>query len=98
MKFQVFVSTFPITDAGHMRTEHVYRKFPNHTEAIQALLQKDATFREICADYEELSVYLDEYCRSKGRPSIECDHTRELMRELEDEIIQVLRGAEFHPL
>ena len=76
-----------------MVTNHVYRKFSNRIEAIQTLLQKEATFREICADYEEICTWLDDYCRSKGRPSEECDHARELIRELEDEIQNVLRGA-----
>ena len=74
-------------------TDHVYRKFSNHTEVIQALLQKDTTFREICADYEEICTWLHDYCRSKGRPSKECDFARELIRELEDEITEVLRSA-----
>ena len=74
-------------------TDHVYRKFSNHVEAIQALLQKDTTFREICADYEEICTWLHDYCRSKGRPSKECDFARELIRELEDEITEVLRSA-----
>jgi uncharacterized protein YdcH (DUF465 family) len=78
-----------------MKTEHVYRKFPNYIEAIQALLQKDATFREICADYEEMCTWLIGYCRSKGLPSKECDLSRELIRELEDEITEVLRSAGF---
>ena len=73
--------------------DHVYRKFPNHIEAIQALLQKDTTFREICDDYEEMCAWLDDYCRLKGRPSEECDHARDMMRDLEDEIIKALRNA-----
>ena len=76
-------------------SDHVYRKFPNHIETIQDLLQKDASFREICADYAEICIWLDDYCRSQGRPSEECDHARQLMRELEVEIIQVLRDHEF---
>ena len=78
-----------------MMTVHVYRKFPNYIEAIQAFLQKDATFREICADYEEMCNWLDGYCRSQGRPSEECDLARELIRDLEDEINQMLRDTEF---
>ena len=74
-------------------TDHVYRKFPNYMEPIQVLLQKNATFREICADYEEICTWLHDYCRSKGRPSKECDFARELIRELEDEITEVLRSA-----
>ena len=80
-----------------MKTEHVYRKFPNHFEAIQAFLQKDATFREICADYEEICTWLDSHDRSEGPPSKEYDLTRELMRELEGEIIQMLKDSGIYP-
>ena len=76
-------------------TDHVYRKFSSHIEAIQALLQKDTTFREICADYEEMCTWLAYHCRSQGRSSEECDRARELIRDLEDEITKVLRNAEF---
>ncbi len=78
-----------------MNAEHVYRKFPEHIDAIQALLQKDATFREICADYAEICTWLDDYCRSQGRPSEECDHARQLIRDLEVEIVQVLKDGGF---
>ena len=76
-----------------MKTEHVYRKFPNHIEAIQELLNKDDTFREICDDYEEMSTWLENYCYSKGRPSEECDHAREVIRDLEDEIRRKLKES-----
>lgn len=76
-------------------TDHVYRKFSNHVESIQALLQKDATFKEICADYEEICAWLAAHCRSAIEPSEECDRARELIRELEDEIDKALEDAGF---
>jgi len=76
-------------------SDHVYRKFPNHIEAIQAILQKDTTFREICADYAEICTWLDDNCRSQGRPSEEYDHARQLIQELEVEILQVLKDQGF---
>ena len=36
-------------------------------------------------------------CRSIGRPSVECDHAREVIRDLEDEITMVLREAGYVP-
>ncbi len=78
-----------------MIAEHVHRKFPNHIEAIQELWQKDTTFREICADYAEICTWLDDYCRSQGRPSEDYDKARQLMRDLEVEIIQVLKDRGF---
>ncbi len=78
-----------------MMSDHVTKKFPNNIDAIQILLQKDANFREMCDDYAEVCTWLEDYCRSQGRASEECDHARQLMRELEVEIIQVLRDHEF---
>ena len=77
--------------------EHVYRKFPNHIEAIQALLQKDATFREICADYEEMCTWLACQFGAEGRSNKECDIAQEMIRELEDDIVKVLRDAGIYP-
>ncbi len=74
-------------------TDYVHRKFPNRAAFIQALRNKGTAFREICDDYEEMCTWLDDYCRSQARPSEECDHARELIRDLEDEIIKVLRDA-----
>ena len=76
-------------------TDHVYKKFPNYLEAIQALSQRDAAFKEILADYEEICAWLDDCCRSQDRPSKECDHAREVIRGLEVEINKVLRDAGF---
>ncbi len=71
-------------------TDRIYQSFPNHIEKIQALLQKDATFSEICADYEEICTWLTNHCHTKGLPSEECDHARELMRNLEEDIREAL--------
>jgi len=76
-----------------MKAEHVFRKFPNHIEAIRILLQEDASFREMCADYEEICTWLDTHDRSESPPSKEGILTRELIQELEAEITKVLRSA-----
>jgi hypothetical protein len=80
---------------GRIVADAVYKRFPDHIEAIETLLKKDATFREICGDYEEAYVWLADYCRSEGLPSERCDHARELIRDLEGEIIRALKGAEY---
>jgi hypothetical protein len=77
--------------------EHVYRKFPNHIEVIQTLLQKDVTSEEICADYEEMCTWLACRHRSEGRSNKDCDIAREVIRELEDDILKALRDAGFYP-
>ena len=73
----------------------LHERFPDHIEAIEVLFKKDATFREICSDYEEASAWLVNFCHTKGMPSKNCDRCRELIGELEDEIIEALRGAGF---
>ena len=78
-------------------TDHVYRKFPNHIEGIKSLLQYDTTFREICADYEEMCTWLACQEHPGGRPAKECDRAREVIGDLEDEIKQVLRDAGYYP-
>lgn len=73
----------------------LHMRFPDRTESIEALLKKNVTFREICSDYEEACVCLDDYCRSEGLLSKKCDRYRELIGELEGEIIEALREAGF---
>ena len=77
-------------------TEHVFRKFPSHIDAIQKLLQHNTAFREMCNDYEEISTWMDSFDRSEGPPAKEYDHARELKQELEEEIDETLRGAGFY--
>lgn len=72
-------------------TDHIYRKFSNHIEAIQALLQKDATFEEVCADYEEICTWLASQQESTFLSTEEIEYARELVRDLEDEINKMLR-------
>ena len=76
-------------------TDHVYRRFSNQIEGIQALMQRDATFREICDDYEEISTWLAFNYRPESPASEECDLAKELMLDLEDDIKKALRGAGF---
>ena len=75
-------------------TDHVYRKFADQLERIQALLQEDAAFAEMCADYEEICTWLGSHSRTQGASTDECDHARNLIRDLEIEISSALRQAE----
>ncbi len=81
---------FPITAKRKILAEHIYRKFPGHIEAIQELLQKGATFREICDDYEEVCSWVESHCRQDGPSSKQCDGARQLIRDLEYEILKAL--------
>ncbi len=71
-------------------TEHVYRKFSNHIGSIQALLEKDAAFGEICNDYEEICTWLTSQSHPEDRSPGELDRARRLIRDLEDEILKAL--------
>ena len=77
-------------------TEHLYKKFPHHIDYIQALLQYDVTFRELCADYEEMCTWLSCQEHREGRPIEECDRAREVIRYLEDEIKQALGNVRYY--
>ena len=72
----------------------LYKRFPDHIEAIEERRRKDVTFQEICADYEEASAWLSNHCRSEGIASERCDHARELIRDLEAELIKALKADE----
>lgn len=72
-------------------TDYVCRKFPDQLESIQTLLQKNAAFEEMCADYEEICTWFSTHSRTQGPSPGERDHARELMRDLEDEIAEALR-------
>jgi uncharacterized protein YdcH (DUF465 family) len=73
--------------------DHVYRKFADQFESIQTLLQKDAAFAEMCADYEEICTWFEGRSRTSSPSTEEYDQARDLMRELEDEIAEALREA-----
>jgi hypothetical protein len=76
-------------------TDHIYRKFSEHIKVIKTILQNDATFREICEDYEEICTWLAFSNRLKPLPSAARDHTREVIRNLEKEIKKALKDAGF---
>ena len=76
-------------------TDAVYRRFPDHIKAIEELLKKDVIFREMCTDYEKLTDWLNGYCSLKGRASLECDHARDVIRDLEKEIIYKRRAVSY---
>jgi hypothetical protein len=56
-------------------------------------MQKDATFAEMCADYEEICTWLAGYKDPKEPSSDEYDRAQELMHDLEDEIRQAISSS-----
>ena len=72
-------------------SNHIYKKFADQIDSIQALLKTDATFEEVCADYEEICTWLASQQESTVLSTEEIEHARELIQELEDEINKMLR-------
>ena len=70
---------------------YLYERYPQYIGCIQSLLQYDPAFREICADYEEICAWLDNY--KEVRPPEEYDRALDLMRDLEGDINKALKGA-----
>ena len=56
-------------------------------------MQKDATFREICADYEEIRTWLACQDCHDDPSSHEFERARELVQDLENDIKKALRDA-----
>ena len=71
-------------------TEHVYRRYPDRSERIQALKNTDAQFCEMCDDYEEMCTWLAAQTRPLNPVSEDITQAKEIIRDLEDEIIQKL--------
>ena len=72
----------------------VFERFPEQSEKINLLLQKDERFAEICGDYHELALWLDAHDHDGCTPESECAINRELLKELEVEIVQYLHSVE----
>ena len=75
----------------------VFERFPECSERITQLLQTDATFDEICSDYEELAQWLAAHSEDDCSPDSECLANRELLTELEAEILQALQTSQRDP-
>ena len=71
----------------------VFERFPECSERITQLLQTDATFDEICSDYEGLAEWLAAHSDDDCTPDSECLANRQLLTELEAEILQVLQAS-----
>ena len=72
----------------------VIERFPEWSERISQLTQRDADFDEMCADYEELDNWLAAHSHGGCTPEPECAANRQLLAELEVEILQYLQAIE----
>ena len=74
-------------------TVHVCRKFPDQIEAIRKLVQRSEVLRDICTDYEEICSWLADCTKTKKPPSKEYDRALEVQRDLEKDILRILKEA-----
>ena len=86
----------PLTMAGETRVPQitaVVSRFPRHELAIRRLYSRDDTFREICEDYTEALRALQHWQSAGSSSDPRIGQYRELVSELESEILNVLEGS-----
>lgn len=74
-------------------TEHVYRRYPDRVERIQALKNRDTQFCEMCDDYEEMCTWLAAQTGPLDSHSEEYIQAKEIIQDLEDEIARALKKS-----
>lgn len=70
--------------------DHILRNFPEHEKQIRELVQNNAAFCELCNDFEEISIWLVSQTQQHIRSDEEMVIARELKRDLEEDIVQLL--------
>ena len=77
------------------KPQHVLRKFGEKSEIIAHLMEEDGEFHALCEDYDACVDALRYWAKSK-EPEAETrlNEYRNLVRELEDEIGEVLAASE----
>ena len=80
------------TDEPKTFPQCILSKFSNRKDAIMVLHEKSPTFREICDDYVEMNRWLEENSLSGKKPSKMYHHASELLKELEEELLDCLEG------
>ncbi len=76
-----------------MPIDRIYRKHSDHLGCIKSLLQRDAAFRELCADYQEMCAWCEAHCQSDSLQKDECHAARKVLADLEREIETALQGC-----
>lgn len=73
------------------------RHFPEQRGELEALFQRDHTFRSMCADYRDCLQAIERWCGSPPRneraPAL-CEEYRTLMAELKSEISALVERSE----
>jgi hypothetical protein len=87
----------PLTMGGETRVPQitaVVSRFPRHELSIRRLYSRDATFREICEDYDEALRALRYWQSAATSSDPRIEQYRELVSELESEISGLVEGCE----
>ena len=74
-------------------SDYLFRGLPHRIETIKMLLKTDDHIREICADYAEMTAWIEHHCRSENQPKEQCNYARQVIRELESELIRALEDS-----
>ena len=70
----------------------ILNRFPDRQETIKTFYEISATFREICADYEEMYAWVVNNSQPEKESSNMHHHASELLKELEYELMDCLDG------
>jgi hypothetical protein len=74
--------------------EQVLNQFPEDRDAIIELYANSGTFRKICADYAEMTIWLERQKQSGKQSTGMYHYAAELLKELEDELGKCLEGKQ----
>lgn len=73
------------------RLRNLEQRFSEHAQAIRHRMRDDASFRELCADYEDAAAALAYWLSPPQRSEKRARDYRDLVSELETEIEAALR-------
>ena len=76
--------------------DHIFRRFPEYSVAIQALADADPTVRTILADYEEMCTWMATHDGSQKPEIDQIEHAQYLIKDLESEIQRKLEEYDEH--
>ena len=77
------------------KTLHVLKRFSCQKDTLVGLMIEDAEFYQLCQDYEDCVNALQYWSASKDTVSkARIDEYHALVRELEEEILQVMKPVE----
>lgn len=88
-KLNLFIAS--VANQNKLAMNHLQKKFPKRYEHIKALIQKSSVFEDLCGDYEEICTWLTSQNRIEIHTEQELNHAREIIRDLEQDIIKTLK-------